>query len=180
MLKLAGFNSTIYSFNNKTWVSLTPMFYRIKLSHNLNLKPSEKATIVNVDACVHCFTFEIHSEWPCILWWHPLRRILAPKDIASYSPFALNLRDFDSFEKSVWKVLLRLPHFPSIWSIWPSDRCEETLSTKFAKFWHFRRQHLRSHFRFQWKTNSCHGKFHSLELALLILLQYLPKIKEYI
>ncbi len=24
MLNLAGFNSTIYSFNNKTWVSLTP------------------------------------------------------------------------------------------------------------------------------------------------------------
>ena len=25
MLNLAGFNSTIYSFNNKTWVSLTPI-----------------------------------------------------------------------------------------------------------------------------------------------------------
>ena len=24
MLNLEGFNSTIYSFNNKTWVSLTP------------------------------------------------------------------------------------------------------------------------------------------------------------
>ena len=33
MLNLAGFNSTIYSFNNKTWVSLTPTRWWLEHFH---------------------------------------------------------------------------------------------------------------------------------------------------
>ena len=53
MLNLAGFNSTIYSFNNKTWVSLTPS-YNCPLFLFLFLRTAAHWSWQPKDAC-QCF-----------------------------------------------------------------------------------------------------------------------------